>query len=308
MKKQLLIFIIGIFAIVFSSYGYNRPGSAGAQFLLIGPSPRGMAMSNAIISFPWGAEAAYYNPAAIALFTKTEFMVSYMKWFASINYNYAAVARNFGRIGSLGLLMTSFVTDEMKVRTPLQPNGTGETFYSGDYRFGVIYGLRLTNHVSMGMSFNYIYSFLYKNFTSNAFSIDISVLYRTKINNFSFGMKIENFGSEVKFINEAYPLPTNFQFGFSFDVIDLKDCRITLAMGANKPNEGDPFGNVGTEMSWFDMFFIRTGYCINDEVRNYSFGGGISFKLSGGSIRFDYSYSNYKKLGGVQSIGVSTGI
>ena len=44
---------------------YNRPGSTDAQFLKIGVSPRATAMSDAYIAVVNGAEATYYNSAAL---------------------------------------------------------------------------------------------------------------------------------------------------------------------------------------------------------------------------------------------------
>lgn len=308
MRKYLIILIIFITVHSGLLFAYNRPGSTAAQFLLIGVSPRAMAMSNAFISTTDGAEATYYNPAATANFNKTEFVITHTQWFANINNDFVAVSHNFGRIGALGLLFTSFITDEMKVRTPLQPEGTGETFYSGSYRIGTTYALRMTNHVSFGTSLNYIYSSLYKDFNENAYSVDIAVLYKTNFKNFNFGMKIEHFGSEVKFINEAYPLPTNFQFGMSVDAINTDNYKLLLTSVAMKPNDGDPVGGLGTELAWNDVIFLRGGYRINDKVRTFSLGGGVLLKISNNNFHFDYSYNNFRLLGGIHSIGISAGI
>ena len=47
-------------------YGqYNRPGSTDAQFLKIGVSARGTGMADAYIAVVNGADATYYNCAAL---------------------------------------------------------------------------------------------------------------------------------------------------------------------------------------------------------------------------------------------------
>ena len=63
LKKNL--FILGLInTIIFSQY--ERPGSTSAQFLKIDVSPAAAAMAGSYISIASGAEALYYNPAAIA--------------------------------------------------------------------------------------------------------------------------------------------------------------------------------------------------------------------------------------------------
>lgn len=308
MRKHLIIltsFVIISFGILL---GYERPGSTSAQFLNIGVTPRARSMNDAFISISEGAEVTYYNPAGMAWFKKTNFILSHTEWFANINHNFLGVTHNFGRYGAAGFLLTSFITDEMKVRTPLQPHGTGETFYSGNYRIGAAYALRMTDHVSFGTTLNYIYSSLYQDLNEDAYSVDISVLYRTNFRNFNFGMKIEHFGSEMKFVNEAYPLPTNFQFGASIDAVSTSQYDLLVAASARKPNDGDPIGSFGTEFSWNEMFFIRGGYSINHQVRSYSTGFGAQFKAGNKILKFDYAYCSYKSLGGVNSFSISLGI
>ncbi len=45
----------------------------------------------------------------------------------------------------------------MKVRTPLQPDGTGETFYAGNYKFGLSYARFLTDRVTFGGTLNFVH-------------------------------------------------------------------------------------------------------------------------------------------------------
>ncbi len=308
MKKNIILLII--LNLIFTSwlFSYERPGSTDAAFLLIGVSPRAMAMSDAYISVAEGAEALYYNPAATANFNGTKMIFTHTEWFANINNNFAAITRNYGNIGAFGLMFSNFVTDEMNVRTPLQPEGTGETFFSGSFRLGGTYARRMTDHVSFGASFNYIYSSLYKNLNESAYSTDIAVLYRTNVRNFNFGMKIEHFGSEMKYVDEAYPLPTNFQFGLSFHAFETDQYTLLLSSVAKKPNDGDPVGAFGAEFNWNNLLFLRGGYQLNDAVKTYSLGFGTTMNILGNNYKIDYSLNDYKILGHIHTFGVSVGI
>ena len=110
----------------------------------------------------------------------------------------------------------------MAVRTPLQPEGTGETFVAANYRFGLSYSRTMSKYVSFGGTVNYIDMKLYDGFSAEAFSFDLGVLYKSEFRDFTFGMQISNFGSDVNFYNEAYPLSTHFMPFISVSSSKLK--------------------------------------------------------------------------------------
>ncbi len=303
MFKNLLIMLFLIPLALFAQY--ERPGSTDAQFLKIGVSPRAAGMGDAYISVADGAEATYYDPAALARIPKSALAFTHTAWFAGINHEFAAAVHNFGVYGAFGVSVTALYTDEMAVRTPLQPDGTGETFYSGNYRFGLSYARYLTDHVSIGGTFNYINLSLYESFTANAVSGDIAVLYVTDFRGFRFGMKIANFGSEVKFVNESYPQPTNFQFGLSFNAIQAEKQTVLFAISAMKPNDGKPLSQIGAEWSFNKVIYLRGGYQLNNDVSTYSFGGGLHWDISNYRLAFDYSYSDFSLLGAANRFGMA---
>ncbi|MBM4160358.1 MAG: PorV/PorQ family protein [Ignavibacteria bacterium] len=302
MIRRIFGFVVLLPALLYSQY--NRPGSTDAQFLKIGVSPRGTAMSDAYIAAVNGAEATYYNSAALPWMQGTDVVFNHTMWFAGINHEFLAVARNFGDLGALGLSFTGLYTDEMKVRTPLQPEGTGETFYAGNYRFGLSYARNLTDRVSFGATISYITMSLYSGFSANAFSLDIATLYVSNFRGFRFGMQIGNFGSSIQYVNESYPLPTNFTFGLGINAIDGETQKLWISGSGVKPNEGQPMAQVGTEWNYLNMFFLRAGYRLNHSVATYSFGGGVQFDVSGYRMRADYSYSNFLLLGAAHRFGV----
>jgi hypothetical protein len=287
---------------------YDRPGSSDAQFLKIGVSPRGTAMGDAYIATVTGAEGTYYNSASLPWLKNTDVVFNHTQWFAGIKHEFAAAAMNFGDIGAFGLSFTGLYTDEMKVTTPLQPEGTGETFYAGNYRIGLSYGRHLTDRVTFGGTVSYIAMSLYKDFNVSAVAVDIATMYISDFRGFRFAMQISNFGSNVQYVNESYPLPTNFTFGLGMNAVEAEDQTVLFTFSASKPNEGRPLAQLGAEWNYMNMLFLRGGYRVNHAVANYSFGGGAQAEVQGYSLRFDYSYSNFLLLGAAHRFGLGIGL
>lgn len=299
-KLSFLIFIVPLF--LFAQY--ERPGSTSAQFLKIGVSPRAAAMGHAYISVAEGAEATVYNPAALVWIKGSDLVFYHTQWFAGINHEFAALAHTFADWGTFGLSVTALYTDEMKVTTPLQPDGTGESFYSSDYRFGISYARFLTNRVSIGITANYIYEALYSDFKDHAFSIDIAAFYVTDFRDFRFGMEIANFGSDIRFVDESYPLPVNFNFGTSINAIELERQKLLVSVSAIKPNDGQPLAQIGSEWAYDGFLFLRGGYRLNHDVETFSAGAGLQLNIKDIKTRFDYSYSDFDLLGATHRFGI----
>jgi hypothetical protein len=190
----------------------------------------------------------------------------------------------------------------------LQPEGTGETFYAGNYRIGMSYARNLTDRVTFGGTVSYIGMSLYKDFSVSAVSVDIATMYVSDFRGFRFAMQISNFGSNVQYVNESYPLPTNFTFGLAMNAIEADDQTVMVTFSAQKPNEGAPLAQLGTEWNYQNMLFLRGGYRLNHAVANYTFGGGARIDVQGYSLRFDYSYSNFLLLGVAHRFGLGIGL
>ena len=306
---MIIMFKILKFLLFFSSFlfsQYERPGSTSAQFLKIDISPAAAAMAGSYYSVAKGATALYYNPAAIAsMDQKIDIVFNKTRWFANIDHDYSAIAYNQGRYGAFGLLVTRLVTDEMKVRTPMQPDGTGETFFSGSYRLGFGYAKKMTDRVNFGGTINYVFISLFRDFKQEAVTVELSADYDVGIRDMRFSMKIGNFGSSVKFVNEIYEMPTNFSFGLSGLVLENENSYLLGSSSINKPNDGPPIGLVGFEYGINKMVFLRSGYNLGHSTATWSTGGGVKMKLSNHLISTDISFNDYSSLGIVTRLGLN---
>lgn len=298
----VLVFTCGI--ALSASAQYQRPGSTDGDFLKIGVSARAAALGDAYIGAVNGADATHYNPAGLSwMEPKTHVMFNHTAWFASINHEFFAAARRFD-IGTFGASLTALYTDEMQVRTPLQPEGTGETFYSYNMRASVSYSRWLTDRVTFGGTVSFINLDLYQQFSENTFALDIAAAYRAGFRGFQFAMMIGNLGSDIRFVNESYPLPVHFTFGASMNAVQSDNHRLMVTGSAQKPNDGQPVGQVGAEYAFQELLFLRGGYRINYDSATFSAGAGLRFDLSRYGFRFDYAYSDFSMLGVAHRFGV----
>jgi hypothetical protein len=298
------LLVAAILAPQLSDAQYERPGSSTAQFLDIGVSPRAESMAGAYVSVAEGAEGAYYNPAVMARTPGTNVAITFTRWFANINHEFLSVAHTFSGDQTLAFSVTALQTDEMIVRTPQQPDGTGETFYAGNYRFGLSYARALTDHVSIGLTANFIRMYLYQEFKENAYAGDMGILYDTGLRKIRFGFLLANFGSSVTFVHESYPMPTSFAFGISGNLLELDDHQLLVSIQGRKPNDGGPKATAGLEYRFQDLFFLRGGYH-DDEVKTFSAGVGLKVSIEGYTLAADYSYTNFRLLGGAQRFGLN---
>ncbi|MFH1762218.1 MAG: PorV/PorQ family protein [bacterium] len=298
MTKKLIwiIILLQLLSSVLFSSGYKRPGSTSAQFLKIGISARAIGMGEAYTAVAEGADAFFYNPAGLARTPSVDIYASHSTWFAGLNYESFGIAKNFGSKGAIGLSFSTLRSDEMLVRTPLKPDGTGETFNYGNYRVGLSCAKFLTDHAALGLSINYLNLNMWT-YTVQSFSADLGVTFLTDFYGFRFGMSIVNFGPDIKFIKEEYSIPINFSFGAAFEPIKNDEHVLTVSLSTIKATDAEQKLRMGTEYLFNNIFALRGGYKFDLDAESWSLGAGIKTEISNVKFRVDYAYSDFSILG-----------
>ncbi|WP_456407270.1 PorV/PorQ family protein [Caldithrix abyssi] len=295
-KMAYVVLFTLLLTSVLTGSGYKRPGSTSAQFLKIGVSARAVAVGEAYTAVTQGADAFFYNPAALARIPSVDVFASYSSWFAGMNFQSLAVAKNFVRKGVGCLSFTSLQSDEMQVRTPLKPDGTGETFYVGNYRMGLSFARFLTNHAALGLGINYLHLKMWK-YAVHSFSTDLGVLFITDYHGFRFGMSIVNFGPEIKFLKEQYAIPTNFSFGAAIEPIHTALHIMTLSFTTIKLTDAEQKVRVGAEYEYKRTFALRAGYKFGLDEEQWALGCGLKMNIAGFNLKMDYAFSSYGIIG-----------
>jgi len=310
-----LIALIAVFAVPQHVEAQAKVGTTGAQFLELGVSARAMGMAEAFVATADDISAIYYNPAGLTALLGKEFMFTRVDMPADISYNFLGIGMPLESVGGvLGLGIYSLNSGEMIVRTygngvDGYPNesvqGTGQTFNWTDMAVSVAYGRYLTDRFSLGFSVKYIREEVHE-LTASGWAADVGTNYDTGYRGFKLAMAITNFGPDMTFIDKPSPLPINFRFGGSFNVVEGVDHLITLAAEGTHPSDNLEKYNAGVEYIFKERFSLRAGSRFNYDSDGVTAGGGMRLPFGeDGELRIDYAYQDFGILTEVHRFTIS---
>jgi len=304
--------------------GFSNVGSASANFLKIPVEAVGAALGNSNVATNQGVLGLYWNPGSIAYSEGTEVLLSQVNWIADTKLSFLGFTQGIG-FGTFGLSVTALTMDDMEITTEDSPNGTGTFFKAGSYAFGISYGMKIIDRFSFGGTIKYVYEYIWETHGSSIL-FDLGSVYQTDFYNMRIGMRLANFGSNVKFAGEPidnkanviassgiqypydprldrispeYQLPQLFNVGISIDPLQKDGHRVTIAASVNDPNDNNTQLSFGGEYAWQEMIFARIGYKNNYDEQNISAGIGVKLNFSGFVPQVDFAYSSFGKLGDV---------
>ena len=257
------------------------------------------------------------------------------QWLADMNFNFAAVAMNIGEVGKLGLSVTSLGTPEDLVRTVEQPEGTGERFNANDLALGLTFARRLTDRFSIGGTVKFVRQGIW-HMAASAVALDVGALFTTPFKNVRLGASILNFGSDmrlegrdirfsqdpdpqnegnVELVNALYEtdkfsLPLAFRVGLATELIKNENVRLTAGLDALHPNDNTESLNLGAELAFSELLFLRGGYGTlfrKDTEEGATLGGGLHYRLWGSNtmLKVDYAYADFGLLENVQRFSLA---
>lgn len=313
------------------SYSQSKVGTSSAPFLGMPIGARALALGSAYVGTGNDALNLYYNPGAVSYSGISEVAISHTNWLVGTKFDWVGVVLNMDGVNAIGVSITQLNYGEDIVTTDLQQNGTGETWTASDLAIGLSYARNLTDRFSIGGTAKYIQQKIW-NSSASSVALDVGLLYNTGFYGLKIGMSISNFGGDMRMdgkdlyrqidldpsssgINktivsslktENWPLPLLYRAGVSMEAIKSDDLRLTVAADALRPSDNEESLNVGAELAWKEMFFIRSGkrqLFYKEGIENYSLGGGIRWELTAvNALSINYSYQDLNVFGGIQSL------
>lgn len=332
MKKIITVFILSI--IMFANVSaQSKVGTSAAPFLGIAIGPRGIALGGAFVAIANDATALYYNPGAISQPGFSQVMVSHTDWLVETNFDWVGVMLNLGDGNAIGVSITQLDYGEELLTTELNQAGGDAKWSASDLAVGLSYARNLTDKFSIGGTAKYIQQRIW-NESASTMALDVGLRYVTDFNGLAIGMSISNFGGDMKLDGkdlynnfdadptssgnnativsvlktEEWPLPLLFRAGISIDAFKADDLRFTIAADALRPSDSAEILNLGGELSWREMFFLRSGLkslFLPEREESFTVGGGAKYEISGANmVSFDFSHQEFGKFGGIQSFAI----
>lgn len=280
-------------------YGQAKVATAGAQFLEIGVSARAVGMGEAFISIADDATAIYYNPAGLTQLYEKEVIFTHIDYAAGINFEFGGLAYPLWSIGGvLGIGAYMLDAGDIDETTHEYPTGTGRIFGAKEYALSLSYARSLTDHFSVGVTAKMIDQ-VYEELRATGWAFDVGTTYDTGFRGFRISMMISNFGPDMTFITEEHPLPINFKFGGSINVLESDLHRATFALEGSHPSDNLEKYSGGIEYTFKDMFSLRMGQKFQIDAGGFSAGAGVLLPVNDWRIRMDYGYFDFGELDSV---------
>lgn len=160
------------------------------------------------------------------------------------------------------------------------------------------YARSLTDHFSVGVTAKLIDQ-MYEELRATGWAFDVGTTYDTGFRGFRISMMISNFGPDMTFITEGHPLPINFKFGGSINVLESDLHRATFALEGSHPSDNLEKYSGGIEYTFKDMFSLRIGQKFQIDAGGFSAGAGVLLPINDWRIRLDYGYFDFGVLDSV---------
>ncbi len=279
----------------------------------------------------------FSNPALMDSSTANFFNLSYVNYFAGVNWGYSSYTFKPSKYGNFAVGIQYINYGDFTAADEIG-NITG-SFTASDYIFTALWSYKLDSFWSVGVSLKPILS-AYEIYSSFGLASDLGLNYISRSGNFSAGLVFRNFGTQIKpYVSGNYEkLPFDVQFGvsqrlahapfrFSLLLHDLNKFDLSytvpqtstnlLSTNTSKSAMGE-FADLslrhliaGVEILPSKSFYIAIGYNYQRRqemkldtysgLTGFSTGLGINLK----KFSFNYGIAKYHAVGSSQNFTIS---
>lgn len=318
--------ILLVLVVLLAPYGRTasaqKVGSTSMQFLKVLPSARAAAVGEAYSAWAAGAEAVFWNPAGLALSERHEVALTYTDWLFDARQGAFAYAHHLGGLGAFGLqiqyvdfgVFEETTNERPYISDPDQPGITGRTFRPFSYVVGLTYARHLTDRFALGLGAKYAHESLFDGGTvttqvrqgvfeevdtrASGILFDFGIRYETGFRTIEIASAVQNFGPNVRYAVESYPVPLLFRVGIAADLVGAnalffegsEDSQVRAAVDLFHPNDYAQQMHMGLEYEFARVFSLRGGYKFFYDSDGLTLGAGVRYSLDDLRLAIDYSY------------------
>ena len=261
----------------------------GLSFLRIGVNAHGGSMGDAQVASVSNAFATYWNPAGLAS-ERRSIAGSHRIWVGDVRAYDIAAQLPAGRNSAWGLSLTATDSGDMEART--QP-GEPEGMFSAQFiNAGVSYA-RAIRGLRIGVTGRYLRERIFDT-NASGYAFDAGIQADLLSRSLNIGASVRNIGRMNELEFERTPLPRLLQGGVALsplqivgytDNVRLLDLALALET-SHLFDDNLTRLHVGISVTVMELVDLRGGYVSSDELRDYTFGLGLSID----GIYADYAY------------------
>ncbi|MDD5657096.1 MAG: PorV/PorQ family protein [Elusimicrobia bacterium] len=279
-------------------------GRTAAQMLQRPLSARAVGLGEAFTAVGGGVDSLGYNPAGTARLARPELGSLYNRGFADDSFGWLGYAHPLGRaVLSGGFMYYDAGTVALRFSDGREENRAAER----DLAALLAAAVPLDFGLCAGASVKVFRSRLAEEAQASGYAADVGALWKSPLKGLDLGAALQNLGPDVKFEEEADPLPLTLRFGaaYTFDLSGLawfKDggfgfSRFLVSADAVKIRRTpDLLPAAGMEMG-MDLGdggsgSLRAGYMFSRSAAAFTVGAG----LRQGRWSLDYGLGAMKQL------------
>lgn len=261
----------------------------GLSFLRIGVNAHGGSMGDAQVASVRNAFATYWNPAGLAS-ERRSIAGSHRIWVGDVRAYDIAAQLPAGRNSAWGLSLTATDSGDMEART--QPGAPDGMFSAQFINAGVSYA-RAIRGLRIGITGRYLRERIFDT-NASGYAFDAGIQADLLSRSLNLGASVRNIGRMGELEFERTPLPRLLQGGIALSPLqivgytdDVRLLDLALALETSHLFDDNLTRlHVGISVTVMELVDLRGGYVSSDELRDYTFGLGLSFD----GIYADYAY------------------
>ncbi|MBI4061242.1 MAG: PorV/PorQ family protein [Elusimicrobia bacterium] len=269
-------------------------GTTGAQFLKVGIGARPTAMGGAFSALADDANAVNWNPGALGTIERKNVTASYSSLFQDQSQGFVGYAGPLkDDMGTVAAGMNYLTVTNIE-RRAADTEEADSTFSNQNFALNLSYGRRaFAEGLALGGSLKFIRTTL-DSFSASAAALDFGALYKTRIENLTAGVSMQNLGTKIG----PDPLPFKIKGGAAYRLFDRK-----LALAADVDwlaVDQRAYLSLGTEYWLQKILAARAGYQFGrgqDQLNNRFVGLGIGLGLKAERFNLDYAFVPFGNLG-----------
>ena len=307
--KRFVCHAICIFSVAANAALAQAAGTSAANFLLRSPNARYAGLSEAGTSHTsedGNIAGIHYNPAAAAFLRSAEVSATAQRGLVQDNFG-SFIGGLPTEMGKFSGIFSYYSTGDVQLTDASEQTNTvtGEQ----DLLLGINYAEFLYDSLGMGVTIKAFHSELLATSKVDVFAMDLGVLYPIYKERIFFGASILNLGSTVKYGDDGDKLPLTYRAGVSSAFHFLEKGDLTLSLDVVKTADEIMKVPLGLELNWKNLFSVRAGYKIKQEVGKWSFGFGAIIRdpaaISAPKIQLDYALVEGGEIGKTHTFSLS---